>query len=423
MKLSHTEVPTPRESPQPEVGGSGVALPIETIPHRERVLETTREILANVHTLHLQTMHEMAGMQELDRTLARTLLAEALRLHLIISEDFTKSLIALHTNLEASSEVLMSDIAKTLNLHPDDPASCQVKASLQKFQRATSLKVNMPLMELEAAREDMGEFLQSHLREKSSQTESQELIEDLSWKMLAHASRVRELVQVPGLGNPEVSQRVAVGLLVDQPLKASFFPGILDGLARRLGLMPPGVTDPPTLSRAGVSCQWAATLREAVKAMEGRDINLEQVAHTVVPPGLHLDCDLDFQTRRVNDIAPTLTSPLPSSLIDNIRQLKKPKIPKKPASFKVDEGLWGLGWALPKPNVPGPSCNEGMASEKPANEGEILEVEPHGQEESLQDQPLFKPNPEEVAEIVISEGDESDFPLEVPEAVSTPRSK
>ena len=89
----------------------------------------------------------------------------------------------------------------------------------------------------------------------------------------------------------------------------------------------------------------------------------------------------------------------------------------------MDEGLWGLGWALPKPNVPGPSHDEGMASEKPANEGEILEDEPHGQEESLQDQPLFEPNPKEVAEIVISEGDESDFPIEVPEAASTPKSK
>ena len=100
----------------------------------------------------------------------------------------------------------MSDIVKTLNLHPDDPASCQVKASLQKFQRATSLKVNLPLMELETAREDMGEFLQSHLREINSQTESRELIEELSQKMSAHASRVQELVEVPGLGDPEVSQ-------------------------------------------------------------------------------------------------------------------------------------------------------------------------------------------------------------------------
>ena len=73
--------------------------------------------------------------------------------------------------------------------------------------------------------------------------------------------------------------------------------------------------------------------------------------------------------------------------------------------------------------MPDPSRDKGMASEKPANEGEILEDEPHGQEESLRDQPLFEPNPEEVAEIVISEGDESDFPIEVPEAASTPRSK
>ena len=78
-----------------------------------------------------------------------------MRLQLIIGEAFTKSLIALRTNLEASCEVLLSDIASTLYLHPDDPASHQVKATLQRFQWATSLKVNLPLMELEAAQEDM----------------------------------------------------------------------------------------------------------------------------------------------------------------------------------------------------------------------------------------------------------------------------
>ena len=102
-------------------------------------------------------------MQELDQTLAQTLLAESVRVQLIIGEDFTKSLITLHTDLEASCEVLLSDIARTLNLHPDDPASHQVKATLQRFQWATSLKVNLPLMELEAAQEDMEEFLQSCL--------------------------------------------------------------------------------------------------------------------------------------------------------------------------------------------------------------------------------------------------------------------
>ena len=142
----------------------------------------------------------------------------------------------------------------------------------------------------------------------------------------------------------------------------------------------------------------------------------------MVPPGLPLDYGLDFQTRRVDDIAPTLTSPLLSSLVGSIRQLEMPEIPGKPTSFKADEGPWGLGWASPKPDVPGPSHNDGMASKMPASEGEVLENEPCGQGESTEDQPLFEPDPEEVSEIIISGDDDSDLTIEVPQAASTPRS-
>ena len=197
-----------------------------------------------------------------------------MRGQLIIGEGFTKSLITLRTNLEASSEVLLLDIVRTLHLHPNDPASHQVKAILQQFQWATSMKVNLPLMELQAAQEDLEEFLRSCLHEISSQTESWELIEGLTQKLLAHASRVRKLVRVPELAEKEVSQGVLIGLATDQPLEANFFPGILEGVAGRLGLVPPGVTNPPTSARAGMSRQWAATLREAVIKMVGRDINI-----------------------------------------------------------------------------------------------------------------------------------------------------
>ena len=76
--------------------------------------------------------------------------------------------------------------------------------------------------------------------------------------------------------------------------RANFFPGILEGLVGRLGLPPPGVTDPPTSVREGVACHWAAALKETIRRMEGRDINLRQVTSTMVPHGLHLDYDLDF---------------------------------------------------------------------------------------------------------------------------------
>ena len=101
-------------------------------PNREQVLETTREILGRIHTLHLK----MGSVQEVDRTLARTLMAEFVRLQLIVGEDFTKSLLALRSDLEAYSEALMSNIVRTIDLHPNDPVACQVKAALQTFSRA-----------------------------------------------------------------------------------------------------------------------------------------------------------------------------------------------------------------------------------------------------------------------------------------------
>ena len=151
--------------------------------------------------------------------------------------------------------------------------------------------------------------------------------------------------------------------------------------------------------------------------MEGRDIDLKQVQHPEAPPGLHLDYGLDFQSRRVEDIAPTLTSPLLSSLVDNIHQLEEPVIPKRPTSFKADGGLWGLNWAPPKADTLDTSCKEGVASGALADNRETLEDEPSSRGGSTLGQPLF----EDMAEIIISEDNESDFPVEVTEAAPSPR--
>ena len=206
VKVSPTEAPAPVVSPQPMVGSSGAALPIKTAHHGERVLVTACEVLACIHAIRLQAMHEMGSMRELDRTLAHTLIAEFTSLQLIIGEDVNKSLIAFCTDLDTSFEVLMSDLARILNLHPDDPVSHQVKAIIQKFQQSTSMKMGLPLMELEAVREDMEGFLRSCLHEISSQSETREIIKELSQKLSAHASRVQEVVQAPKLDEQAMFQ-------------------------------------------------------------------------------------------------------------------------------------------------------------------------------------------------------------------------
>ena len=252
-EVSPKEAPAPRKAPQVVAGGSRAASPTETTHQGERALETAREILEHIHAIRLQTMHEMGGVRELERTLVCTLMAEFVRLQLILGEDLTKSLSALCSELETSSEALSSDLVSVLNLHSGDPAFPRVKELIQKHQQSISMKVNLPLMELEAAREDLGGFLQRCLHELSSQSESQKMIEELSRTLSAHANRIREAIQAPGIHEPAVFQRVMLGLAVDQPLEAIFFPGILDRLSGRLGLMPPGVVDPPTSARAGMS--------------------------------------------------------------------------------------------------------------------------------------------------------------------------
>ena len=144
------------------------------------------------------------------------------------------------------------------------------------------------------------------------------------------------------------------------------------------------MTHPPQLEQA---CPDKAVIR-----YEGRDIDLEQATLNVVPSGFHLDYDLDFQTRRVNDIAPTLTSPLLLGLVSNIRLCGRPVVPIEPVSFKAEEGLWGHGRAPARPGAPDPSRNGGIVPQMQMGEVEAKENKLCGQGENDPDQTLLEPD-------------------------------
>ena len=70
---------------------------------------------------------------------------------------------------------------------------------------------------------------------------------------MSYSRKVRETILVPGMEQPGVFNQIMLALSVDQPMEAVLLPGILNGLSRRLSLMPPGVVDQPTSAREGVS--------------------------------------------------------------------------------------------------------------------------------------------------------------------------
>ena len=65
-EASPMEVPAPGKSLQVEAEGIREALPGGIVLPRQQVIETMQEILACIHALRLQTMHEMGSVRELD---------------------------------------------------------------------------------------------------------------------------------------------------------------------------------------------------------------------------------------------------------------------------------------------------------------------------------------------------------------------
>ena len=197
---------SPRETPAPEgaslatAGSSQAASPTETARQEEQDLEVTLSAVRRIHAIRLQTIHDMGCVREVEQAVVSTLMAEFTRLQAILGKDLTQSLSALRSELEASSEALSADILNVLSLCPGNLGFSQVREFLQKHHQSVSMKVNLPLIELEAAKEDLDRFLQEHLRELGSGPQAQEVLEEIARRLMSYNRRVRETIHAtPGM--------------------------------------------------------------------------------------------------------------------------------------------------------------------------------------------------------------------------------
>ena len=140
---------------------------------------------------------------------------------------------------------------------------------------------------------------------------------------------------------------------------------------------------------------------------EGREVDSDQITQHVVHPALHQDYASDFRSRRVADIAPTLTSPILAGIASSMHLLERPTMPEGPETPKAQEGLQGGGEALVQPAIPGPShIDEPMETE----EEKLINL----------DATILANLPEDPADVIVLDDDEPSFTDSYPEGVSTP---
>ena len=146
---------------------------------------------------------------------------------------------------------------------------------------------------------------------------------------------------------------------------------------------------------------------------EGREANPDQITPHVVHPALHQDYELDFQLQRVNDIAPTLTSPMLAGIASSVYLPGRPVVPEGPESPKTEEGLQGHGGAPAQPAVPGPSHISGPMETEGEEPAEVKTI--------YLDATIPADLPEDAADVVILDDEVLSFPGDYPEAISTPK--
>ena len=198
-KASPRETPVPEEAPLAIAGSSQAVFPTETTRQGEKDLEAALGAVERIHALRLQIIHDMGSVREVEQAAVCTLMAEFARLQTILCEDLTKSLSALRSELETSSKVLSADILTILNLRPGDLGFSRVRELIQKHHQSVSMKINLPLIELEVAKEDLNRFLQEHLRELGSDPKAQEVLQEITQILMSYNRKVRETILIPGM--------------------------------------------------------------------------------------------------------------------------------------------------------------------------------------------------------------------------------
>ena len=267
------------------------------------------EVMDQVHDFHLQLLQEIGFVHEIDQALSKSLMVEFLRLKIIIRDDLSGALRTWQTDMEVATDKFLRDldaVTQTSTALPSKNAA--VGVALRQFRVASQLRVALPLTQLDEAREEMETFIQSRLEELRSPQETKNLIGELSSRITDHRGRVRELLRSEPLRHPEVAPLVMVGLAADRPIESNFFPGLLEGLLRSLGMAAPGEGNPPVSSREGVGHAWSTAMHKAISRTEQKEVEAPEAVG--LPPNLDLRYKESFLEKQRHLIPPIFSEPL-----------------------------------------------------------------------------------------------------------------
>ena len=228
-----------------------------------------------------------------DRVLTEAFSTQFMRLSRVVTEDLSKSLHNHHEQIQEEASDLEAFMYK-LTSHPLlVKHSNEVTATVEKFKQTAAMYLLLPLLHLDSARINIARFMNSHLKEVCVKEESKVLIEALTNLQ----SQTWRLARSSKLSDPEVATRVMIALLGTQPLVVNYHSGVLDGVAGRLGLTPPGTKEFTHCPSEGMLRRFMNDLECSIKADDsGKPMGWS------IQGGLHTEYSSNFMQRNRGEI-------------------------------------------------------------------------------------------------------------------------
>ena len=210
----------------------------------------------------------------------------------MVTEDLSKSLHNHHEWVQEGASDLEAFMYK-LTSHPLlVKHSDEVTATVEKFKQTAAMNLLLPLLHLDSARSDIARFINSCLKKVCAKEESKVLIEALTERLTNLQSQTWRLVRSSKLSDPEVATRVMIALLCTQPLVVNYHSGVLDGVAGRLGLTPPGMTEFTRSPSEGMLSRFMKDLECSIKVDDsGKPMGWS------IQGGLHTEYSSNFMQR------------------------------------------------------------------------------------------------------------------------------
>ena len=305
----------------PEASRSGLVLDDPSVP--PEVIAQAREILENLHGLHLCALFEMGSVRAVDRILAELVMAHFARINLLLGEDLNVSLQELVTVTQEASKGLQRDIKLSLGATVTKWCGAGVQEAIDKYHQRIDSAITKTLLFLDCGRREGCAFLQERVSEMESMVELQELSEALSERFNNHQSQIWEIVLGPGMSDPRVSTRVNAALSAVQPMVTNYFGGVLEGLMGCLSLTVPPDDEAARSTQEGVEWRIAEALKKSLLPVAERSGD--------PPQGLHVGYKLDFFHRDSVPLIPVLSSTALPDLLKAMDRLhlQVPPVPQE----------------------------------------------------------------------------------------------